>query len=170
MNTDKLSRLNPPPGSWGVLLNLDAPFLLPQAVQFALFSSDPVLHFTQLYHEKLPQVQAALGFHCCGLGQGEQQRTNKAFLATCWDQGFRKITGDAIYLLTSAPPDSQGSAKRSTGIFSSSPGGFQWLATKTIVLADQTPICWCLPLYIEPGQKTELTLSVENYLDLTTLV
>ncbi|MDA8236203.1 MAG: hypothetical protein M0Z31_15675 [Clostridia bacterium] len=163
---DKFSLLTPPPGTWGVLLNLDAPFMVPQAVQFAFFPSDPLEEFTRLYREKLPQVRAALRLQNPLLDREKEKQATTALLSTCWNQGFKNITGDAMNLLTSSPGNSQGGA---TCIFSSSTGGFHWLATKTITLADQTPICWCLPFYLEPGQKAELTLSTENYLDLTTL-
>ncbi|MHB8172602.1 MAG: hypothetical protein ACYDG6_13860 [Thermincolia bacterium] len=165
---DKFSRLTPPPGTWGVILSLDAPFLSPQAVQFAFFPSDPLEQFTRLYREKLPQVRAVLGLQT-PLDKEQKNQAATALLSTCWNQGFKSITGDAINLLTSSPSNDQDSGQGATCIFSSSASGFHWLATKTITLPDQTPICWCLPFYLEPGQKAELTLSVENYLDLMTL-
>lgn len=78
-----------------------------------------------------------------------------------WDFGFRKVTGDRLWLLTTRP-------RGSFGLSSNGPAGKKWIVTKTVHVKGK-PVCWCIPIEVKTGHGVEVTLNAGNTFDLKTL-
>jgi hypothetical protein len=89
----------------------------------------------------------------------QQDQGRNAQISVVWDLAFRKITGDEVYLLTSAP-------RGSRTLSANSPAGKKWIATK-LVMINRRPCCWCLPVQTRGGKEIPVVLNEENVLDLT---
>ncbi len=141
-------------GLWRLELSLDMPNLTAPALQVAVFNEDPLLEFMQRL-ERNRGTRAAL-VNAAPTQQRDQVRGTQ--ISVIWDLAFRKITGDEVYLLTPAP---QGSLQLSAN----TPAGKKGIATK-VVMIDQRPCCWCLPVQTKGGKEIPLMLNGENVLDL----
>src|SRR5208337_5268076 len=73
-----------------------------------------------------------------------------------WDLGFRKVTGDGLYLLTKLPGNFS-----ATGLSSNGPGGKKWIVTKTVDIKGK-PACWCIPIEVKTGKSINITFSKSN--------
>lgn len=136
-------------------LSLDTPNLVPQAVQFAIFDTDPVPAFQASLKKLKTYHQAELE-----RAEGEKKRNQirRSFLEVHWNMGFRAITGDRVNLLISAPDVTQ-------SIVANSKQGKKWLVTKTRYLNKEL-ICWCVPFEVKAGEKNEIVVSEQNAFDL----
>ncbi len=149
-----------PPGPadevlWRLELSLDMPNPTPGALQLAVFNEDPLLEFVQ----RLERNRGTRAAFVNAAPAQQQDQVRNAQISVVWDLAFRKITGDEVYLLTPAP---QGSLTLSAN----SPAGKKWIATK-VVMINQRPICWCLPVQTKAGKEIPVVLNGENILDLT---
>ncbi len=95
--------------------------------------------------------------------EAKKEQIRNSQMIVSWDFGFRKITADKLYLLTGHPNPGLGTP----GITSGSPSGKKWIVTKAVYL-DGKPICWCIPVDVKIGSKSEITLSESNAFDLRT--
>ncbi|MCK4957453.1 MAG: hypothetical protein KAS49_07435 [Candidatus Cloacimonetes bacterium] len=141
--------------SWEMSIELDMQELIPPAVQWVIFDIDPVSLFKNqvrmMRNFELEQEQAAKD-------SLEKKMSRIAGITTSWNSVFRRITGDQIYLLTSAPGVSH-------GISSNTPEGKKWLVTKTVNVEGK-PICWCLPIETKYGEEIKVKLTKDNIFDL----
>jgi hypothetical protein len=76
-----------------------------------------------------------------------------------WDLGFKKVTGDDLYLLVKGPGYSR------TGMSSNAPGGKKWIVTKTVQIEGK-PVCWCIPVEVKTGKSIDVTFDKSNTFDL----
>ena len=141
--------------TWRMALHLNTPSLVPPAVQWAVFDKDPVPDFKarikrmQTYYRG--QLERAED-------EARKEMARSSQMGVSWDLGFKEITGDQVYLLTSGP-----------GVLhvlsSNTPEGKKWIATK-IVRIKGKPACWCLPVGVELGKIIEVSLTEDNMFDL----
>ena len=80
-------------------------------------------------------------------------------MTVTWDLGFRQVTGDKVYLLTSAPGITH-------VVSSNGPAGKKWIVSKIVYLKG-APACWCIPVVVETGKEVHVTLDEKNMFDLT---
>jgi outer membrane lipoprotein-sorting protein len=141
--------------TWQMGINLDAPNLVPPAVQWAILDKDPVPGFKA-------GVKRMQGYHQAQLAQAkteaqkELERNDQ--MTVIWDLGFREVTGDRLYLLTSTPGTSH-------GMSSNSQAGKKWIVTKIVQIKGK-PVCWCLPVEVKTGESIEVSLTEDNRFDL----
>jgi len=137
--------------AWSMQLELRAPGLTPEVVQWAIFDEDPMEAFESslrsmkdFYEEQISKAT----------DEKEKERIRLAQIRVSWDSVFRKVTGDKVYLLWSAPGSGH-------GFSSTSAPAKRWVATKVRDLTG-TPLCWCLPISPEAGKSENVVLTKEN--------
>lgn len=145
----------PQRSSWRIDLQLDAPSLNPAAVQWAIFEADPAIGFQ---HRVAKQRSFTQGRIADAQSQAEKATQRRAAIQVAWNLGFRQVTGDKVYLLTSAP----GAAH---SLSSNGKAGKKWLVTK-IKRIDGKPVCWRLPVETNAGETVQVTLTEQNLFDL----
>ncbi len=137
--------------TWQMTLNLDTTNLVPPAVQWTVLDKDPVPGF----RARLKKAQA---YHRKWLEQAGDEANNEAIcsaqMTTSWDLGFKDVTGDKVYLLTTAPGVSH-------SFSSNGPDGRKWIVTK-IVRIKGKPVCWCIPTDVKTGKQIEVTFGEKN--------
>lgn len=141
--------------TWRMALKLDTPNVVPPAVQWAILDKDPVVDFKarvkmmqDSYREQLVREAKTV--------KKEITRTGQKTVS--WDLGFKDVTGDRVYLLTSAPDASH-------SFSSNGPDGQKWIVTK-VVLIKGTPVCWCIPVEVKTGKEVHIKLTEKNTFDL----
>jgi hypothetical protein len=140
--------------TWQMTLKLDTPNLVPPAVQWTLLDKDPVPGFgarvkkMQGYKKQLERVD----------DEARKELFRSSQMTVCWDLGFKEVTGDQVNLLISAPGVYE-------GVSSNAPSGKKWFVTK-IVRIKGKPVCWCIPVTVETGKETQVTLTENNMFDL----
>jgi len=143
--------------NWRIAVRLDTPNLSPAAVQWSLFEENPVPGYVDRLGKSEPihrqQLERANS-------QIEKQAVNVAQMTVGWNLGFRKVTGDKVYLLTSGQNVQH-------SLSSNSSDGKKWLVSKVRQL-DGKPVCWCLPIKVKSGKEIQVTLSEDNVFDLET--
>jgi len=141
--------------TWRMAVNLDTPNLVPPTVQWAVLDKDPVPGFRA-------RIKTMQGFYRRQLKRAKDEaETNLARssqMTVGWNLGFRQVTGDKVYLLTSAPGAFH-------GLSSNTPDGRKWIVTK-IVRIKGKPVCWCIPVEVEVGKRIQVTLGDDNMFDL----
>ncbi len=139
--------------TWSISIRLDAPSLVPPAVQLAILDQDPVVEFSaavkrmQAYHQQ--RFDDAVT-------EDQKKLARYSAMVVHWDGCFKAVTGDEVHLLTT-PGGST--------LVSNSPGGKRWIATKTRSAGGKA-ICWCIPVELKPGERIDITLSEGNQFDL----
>ena len=135
-----------------IFLELDLPELDPQAVQYAMLDHDPVPTFIENVERTAPLDRRLLA-KAEDDADREQDRGIQASVS--WNLGcFKAITGDKVHLLTG-----------SSSIGGDRLKGKRWIVTKTVQI-DGKPVCWCLPVEVNPDVEAEVTLSTKNTFDL----
>jgi hypothetical protein len=142
------SPLAAPTSVWMMQIALRHPNLVPPAVQFAIMDQDPVPGFTARIKRVRHLWKTQL-----------RQTKDEHKMMAAWDSGFRQVTGDRLYLLTS------GVLSSPCGVCSNGADGKKWLVTK-VVSVDGEPVCWSIPVAVRPGGTTEVTLTDQNTFDL----
>ncbi len=141
--------------TWRMALSLDAPSLVPPAVQWTIFDEDPVPGFRA-------RAKRMKGYHAEQLERAEddakKQLARSSQMAVSWDLGFKEVAGDKVYLLTSAPGVSH-------GFSSNTPAGKKWIATKIAQIKGK-PVCWYIPVTVETGKEIQIMLTEDNMFDL----
>jgi hypothetical protein len=89
-----------------------------------------------------------------------RQTKDEHKMIAAWDFGFRQVTGDRLYLLTS------GVLSSPCGVCSNGADGKKWLVTK-VASVDAEPVCWSIPVAVRLGGTSEVTLTDENTFDLS---
>ncbi len=148
--------------TWQIRPALKMPDLDPEAVQFAVFDSDPI----QSYRKSLGQNHER--FRKTLEAEPDPNRRNllkTSEVTTTWDQMFKATTGDQIYLLTPSQSKKNESLARTVLISSNAPAGRKWLTTK-VAYRGQTPICWCIEVDTAIGKEVQVELRRENTVDL----
>jgi hypothetical protein len=142
--------------TWRIGVKLDAPGLMPPAVQIAVLDKDPLPGFRARL-----TTETALSLHrqqiARAKNESEKERHCSMEMSAYWDMGFKEVTGDHLYLLTSA------------NIFDFSsrrPDGKHWIATKIVNIKGR-PACWCLPIEVRKGKRGEVALTEANLFDLS---
>ena len=137
--------------TWRINLNLDTPNLVPPAVQWTVLDKDAVPGFKARAKDMLnsqPRQTGQAG------DTAKEEMNRRSQLMVAWEQGFRDVPGDKVYLLTSAP-----------NLFSSNgPGGSKWIITKIVQIKGKL-LCWCIPVEVQTGKEVHITLSEQNALD-----
>lgn len=141
--------------TWRIAIDLDMPDLIPPAVQWSVLDEDPVPGFKE-------RVEKMATFNRKRLQDATDPERAKMIrqsqMEVAWDLGFKSVTGDNIYLLTSA-------AGVSHSFSSNAPAGKKWIVTKTVNVKGES-VCWCLPVETEIGKGIEVTLAGDNAFDL----
>ena len=138
-----------PEGTWCLRLSLERQAADEPAVQFAVFSEDPRSPFRANVRtlEQLDKAEA----RDTGGGRGR--------LLACWNRVFRTISGDRVYMLTSATENA---------LTTNEPGGQKWVATKP-VRSGTAECCWCIPFEAAVGQVTQIGFDSQNRTNLADL-
>ena len=142
--------------TWRIGVDLDMPSLEPPAVQYAVFDEDPLPAFTALvkrmsghYRQQLKKAD----------NEARREQLRAIQMTVGWNLGFKKVTGDKLYLLAKGPRSSK------TTLSSNSPGGKKWIVTKTVRI-DGKPVCWCIPVELAKGKRIDITFEKSNTFDL----
>lgn len=149
--------------AWGVNPRLDMPDLFPPAVMFSIHDRDPhVKYKTALQKlseakehgrlEPLPPVTSSM--------------MHQLMLRSAWDSVFHDVPGDRMGLLyqnTDQPAraNAEGSMVHAVIITSTEPAGKRWVVTRATEFRGKS-VCWCVPVEVEPGQRSEVVLTSEN--------
>lgn len=139
-----------PEGTWCLRLALEPQAVDAPALQWAIFSEDPRHQFVA--------DQRVLADHLKKPGAPQVER-GPGWLVASWNRLFRAITGDRLYILTSAPYNALTTNER---------GGHKWLATKA-VRSGAAEVCWCIPFDVATGQVVQIRLDSENRINLSNL-
>jgi hypothetical protein len=141
--------------TWQMGINLDAPNLLPPAVQYAVIDKDPLIAFNAhvkrmhaYYRDRIEEAE----------NDDLKQVHRTSGMTVAWDSGFRSVTGDRLYLLIAATFTSH-------SMSSNGPDGKKWVVTKTVQIKGK-PVCWCLPVEVKNGKSISVTLTERNAFDL----
>jgi hypothetical protein len=145
--------------SWTLTFKLDVPNLDPPAIQYSVMSEDPVPVFrarvskSRDVHKELVSREAS---------PRQRQLNRSSLMGQTWDEGFRKVTGDQVHLLTPSPMSPK------LVYYQNTPVRKWWVVTK-IVHIKEKPICWYFPVEPKPDQEVEITFSESNVFDLESL-
>jgi hypothetical protein len=139
------------PGTWEVLLSLEARHIEAPEVQWSLFELDPMPRFEK--------ELAARGRSCREWldrirDTAVRERTRVAFLRAAWDHVFMALTEEDTHL---APAPRSGHAVG----FDAAPGR-KWAATK----ATRDARCWCVSFEAAVGQAIPILLRDGNAVSL----
>ena len=141
---------------WGIALSLNAPGLEPPAVQWAILDHDPLPGFKarvqklgSVYRRQLEKA-----------GGPPRDIIRSVEMRNGWDSGFKEVTGDELYLLTSAP-----GVPGSHNFSANTPDGRKWIVTKTVRIGGK-PVCWCVPVEVKKGERVRVSLTDGNRFDL----
>jgi len=146
-----------PHNAWRLRLLLDVPSLNPPAVQYAIFSEDPVPRFAA----DLERAETACRAQLRDIHDADRRQTvRRVQLAGVWNRLFRVIGGDQVYLAIPGCSD--------PALMSSAPQGNKWLVTKPVQAGGRV-FCWSVPFAAVPAQEVAVNLSEHNALDLTAL-
>jgi hypothetical protein len=148
--------LGPGLGSvWGIALSLDVPGLEPPAVQWAILDHDPLPGFKA-------RVQKLRSLYRRQLERGGSPRDiiRSVQMRNGWDSGFKEVTGDQLYLLTSAP-----GVPGSHNFSANTPDGRKWIVTKIVGIKGKL-VCWCVPVEVKKGEQVQVSLTDGNRFDL----
>ena len=148
--------------TWQILPRINMPSLDPQAVQFALFDSDPIDQYRKALLANRDRLRREIAAEPDSM---QREILRKAQMITTWDGLFRTITGDEVYLLVPSLSKTNESLSRALVVSSNSPAGRKWLTTK-IAHCDDAPTCWCLPINTEIGKSVEIELQKENVFEI----
>ncbi len=155
--------------AWGLYPKLDVPGLYPPAVLFSILDSDP----RPKYRDQLKRTQEkARKQVALSSSPPDAPLVRQSQISLAWDSVFHEIPGDRIGLLFQnqrgpAIPKGTPEEAESVGpayavmIKSNAPPGTRWLVTRSTRLKEQI-VCWCIPVELETGKATEVTLSLKN--------
>ena len=144
-----------PKQCWCVQFQLKCPRLVPPAVQLAITDSNPLpalkgrMKRLRLFHQR-QLAQARNAKH--------RTQLRSIFMAAAWNAGFKNISGDDLWLLTSTPGVTHSS-------MSNLPGRRKWVLTKSVDVNGK-PLCWCMPVEVRRGRIVRVTLRKGNTFDL----
>jgi hypothetical protein len=138
--------------TWRIVITLDMPSLEPPAVLCAIVDKDPVPAFLARFKSlpvPTPEQLAHVRY------TPAQFRVTQ--MKSAWDLTFRDLAGKNYQLLTKRSDDKSFTA----GVTSNGPESKRWIITKTVDIKRQ-PVCWCIPVEVKTGERTEVVLSASN--------
>jgi hypothetical protein len=142
--------------AWRMTLKLDTPDLVPPAVQWTVLDKDPVPGFGA-------RVKRMQGYCKKQLERQDDEAKKVLFrsaqMTVGWNLGFKEVTGDQVDLLISGPDAPH------ILVSSNAPDGKKWVVTKVVRIKGKH-VCWCIPVTVETGKETQVTLTENNMLDL----
>ena len=139
--------------NWEISLDLQAPQLVPPAVQWTFLDEDPVPAFKARIREMRASDRERPGQAKNEAGREEERQF---VMLKQWDRGFKEIPGNETFLLT---------AGTSGSVSSNGPDGKKWIVTRVGQIKGQ-PVCWCLPVELKKGIEIKAALTEENAFDL----
>ncbi len=146
--------------TWRIVMDLNMPSLEPQSVQYAILDKDPVPAFMA----RVERMRTFTGQQLERAGnEARKEQLHAIQMQVSWDLGFREVTGDRLYLLAKRP-DRRFSRHSNQ---SNAPAGKKWIVTKTVAIEGK-PVCWCIPVDVQTGKSTNVTLENNNRFDLQT--
>jgi len=139
--------------TWRMNIGLDVAGLSPQAVQWAIFDQDPVPDF----QARVKRMQSYYRKRIEGATDANAKEMERSIgMAVSWDQGFKQITGDRLYLLA------LGGAHV---ISSNGPDGKKWIVSKSVRIKGK-PACWCIAVEVKTGESIDVWLTEDNAFNL----
>ncbi|HUI63578.1 MAG TPA: hypothetical protein VL126_01960 [Bacteroidota bacterium] len=145
-------------GTWRLKISLDAPFLRPPAVLWALFPEDPRKRFL----DELQKMRSSFQEQVKAVADAAiREQILRSQPAVTWDHLFKSVSGDKVGLLTYALDVVH-------LISSNDSGGKKWIVTKAVQTRSQV-LCWCVPFDAVIGHESALTLNKDNVLNLIEL-
>lgn len=148
--------------SWQLHPTLHMKELYPEAVQYAVFNSNPIVDFRKVLQENNERFRTEV------LGDKDPKRrelVKKTQMISTWDLLFRNIQRDRVHILAASHGDGKRSPVRTTLLSSNSLAERKWLATKIGYLSN-APLCWCVQLDLTIGKTVPIILDKGNCFDL----
>jgi hypothetical protein len=147
-----------PKDSWRLRVRFSVSSLrLRHAIQYGIFCEDPLERFP-------PDLSRVANVYQAKLSEVNDPEKKKALrriqLAAAWNNLFRALRGDQVYLLI---PDCSDIA-----LMSNAPAGKKWLVTKPVQVNGRS-VCWSVPFEAVTGEEVEINLTEANLLDLASL-
>ena len=154
MNDQPIRQPEWPRDAWKLSLELDVPTSSLPAIEYAIFSQDPIPRFKAILGRMEQKWRAQLN-----ATEDEERRQTMRQLqrAVAWTHLFRSVSGDEVYLLTPG--------RAHTALMSNSSPGKKWVVSKPVAMGDKR-LCWSLPFEAVVGEKAEIRLSEDTALDL----
>jgi hypothetical protein len=136
-------------------VELNMPELEPEEVLAAIIDFDPVPEFESRLKEQFPKYRISLKNHFKKIGFPPltDLEIKAAAFKGSWDIGFRKVTG---YDLNILHPEE---------FMVKSGAGRHWIVTKAVMLEDDNPAFWCVPVVPKPGEETKIVFDGSNIID-----
>lgn len=155
--------------TWGLYPKLDVPGLYPPAVLFSVLESDPRPKF----RDQLKRIQEKTRGQSGDSGSPPDARlVRQSQLSVAWDSVFHEVPGDRMGLLFQNQPgpaiakgtsEAGGSVGPAYAVMikSNAQPGTRWLVTRSTRFKGQL-VCWCIPVELETGKTTDVSLSLQN--------
>jgi len=144
-----------PKDTWRLRLCLDVTSSRLPAVQYGIFSEEPLAKFKEVlkrmdkpWLDKLKEI-----------ADEETRRSVKEMQrAWAWNHLFRSVPGDEVYLLIAGCND--------IALMSNALAATKWIVSKPVLLDDRRR-CWSIRFPAIPGDEVVVTLSEDNALNLS---
>ena len=153
--------------AWGLKPKLDMPELFPPAVMFSIHDSDPRLKFKN----SLGRLTEAKSHGKLGpLPDVTPSMMQQLTLRSAWDSVFHDVPGDRMGLICQDSDLSAGATLtnhivHAVMIMSTEPAGKKWIVTRATEFRGKS-VCWCVPVDVEKGVRSEVVLTAENMITL----
>lgn len=146
-----------PNDAWRLRLLFQAASLSPPAIQYAIFSEEPIVRFLA----DLARVRCTCRVQLNDIHDINERRARRQIqLAGVWERLFRAVRGDEVHL--AVPGCSE------LVLMSNAPAGKKWFVTKTVEVGARR-CCWSVPFEAVAGHEAAVSLREDDALDLTTL-
>ena len=154
---------HPVTDAWGLHPTLDMPELSPPAVLFCIQNVDPQPKYKKAL-EKLTEAREHGRLQ--HLPAVPPETIKQWTLRSAWDSVFHEVPGDRIGLLCQSATVSQISSPETSLshavlIKSTDAPGKKWIVTRATEFRGKA-VCWCVPVEVEVGQRSEVVLSADN--------
>ncbi len=155
--------------AWSLHPILDVPTLYPPAVLFSVLDSDPRPRYRDQLNKMREKSREQVSDSDSPL---DARLMRQSQLSVAWDSVFHEVPGDRIALLfqnqerpgsQQGPPKESGSVGPAYAVMikSNAPPGTKWLATRSTRFKGQL-VCWCIPVELEMGKTTDVSLTMQN--------
>lgn len=161
---------NPMADAWGLHPILDMPELFPPVVLFCILGADPHAKYKKAL-DKL--TEAREHGHLQHLPAVPPDTIRQWTLRSAWDSLFHEVPGDRVGFLYQPPNVAQAEnpgkpLSHAVLIKSTEPPGMKWIVTRATEFRGKA-VCWCVPVDVVLGQRSEVVLSSENITTLETV-
>jgi hypothetical protein len=155
MSDESSAQTEWPKDTWRLRLCLDIASSRLPAVQYGIFSQEPIAKFKEV----LKRMEKPWLDKLKEITDEEMRRTVKEMQrAWAWNHLFRSVSGDEVYLLI---PSSNDIALMSNALV-----GTKWIVSKPVVIDDRRR-CWSIRFAAVPGDEVVVSLSEDNALYLS---